>query len=324
MDTAQSPVGPGPGKRRMGNTAPLGVSPSKPAVYEPSPTATSDQKEQQMRDVTADHGRRIGTIVEVLTLINRRLDEHDLNLSTVEANDLDMKKKLASLEDQAVSNDQKLKSDLGSLEDQVVANDQKIKIDLGTLEDQLTALAQAVGATQHVAAAADQSDKLRVFEERIDKSLKGLETAIQQTKLDFGAQQESLATAVQQVRTDLGAQHENLFTTTHGAVTEIRHRLGALEGNGPASRSTAAPGAAFPGTWSQHSDPAPAPSAVPGQNVPPTPAAGHSWAGSNSADAHQFPGHGPRLAGSRLPSLQSTAGLCCAVSSRWRRSENLV
>ena len=71
-----------------------------------------------MRAVTEDHGQRIQTIVDVLTLVNRRLDATDLKLATVETNDTEMKAKLGSLENQIVQNDAKLKHDLGQLEAQ--------------------------------------------------------------------------------------------------------------------------------------------------------------------------------------------------------------
>ena len=127
-----------------------------------------------MKDVMDDHKNRITVITQVLTVIGRRLDDHDQLTGKIEANDSDIKAKL------------------GSLENQIVANDQKLKQDLCTLESRVTSIAQAIEA----GASPSQHDHLTGrwadFELNVESSLKGLETAIQQARTDYTQRDEEL------------------------------------------------------------------------------------------------------------------------------------
>ena len=176
-----------------------------------------------------DHKARFVVMTQVLTVIGRRLDGHDQKLATVDANDSDVKNRLASMEHQ------------------IVTNDAELKQKLCTLETQHTSVAQAVETMSTQGQQGHQgvpAGHLANLEARVDTSLKGLESAIHQVRADFATQDEAVYNRLQ----------------VH--ISEIMATLNDMKGNGPAP----APGA-FPRTvppqaapaWSQSSQPQPDP-----------------------------------------------------------------
>ena len=157
---------PSPPAAQMKKRRPGAASPG-PATYNPPPGATSEAKEAALKEAIDEHKQRLITIANVLNLVGKRLDEHDQLLGKVATNDAEMKEKLRLTEDQIVSNDQDLKTNLC------------------TLEARVTAIAQAIEAGATQASGDEVKGRLADLELNVDTSLKGLESAIQQIRLEY-------------------------------------------------------------------------------------------------------------------------------------------
>ena len=234
-----------------------------------------------MKMVTEDHGKRLSMFVDMITLTNRRIDSIDIKLSTVDANDAEIKQKLASQESQ------------------IIANDQKLKSDLGVLESQLTAVAQAVrdgnpGAVPNELPEA--AAKLRSLEERVDIALKGLESSLTQVRTEHATRIETVIANMQANFSEFRQRADNfesVVTSMQSAFGELRQRIENIEHSGPALPPRQSP--AFPGTWQ---------SATAGCGAGP---ATHQWSQAAPGSASAAAAGGPGQSGDNFPVFNASA-----------------
>ena len=204
-DTVPSPVGGPRSKKRPGAQSP------GPMTYELAADATAEAKERAMKDVMDDHKNRITVITQVLTVIGRRLDDHDQLMA-----------KIGSNMDVINQNDADIKSKLGSLEDQVVANDQKLKSDLATFESKVEKIAQAVEAGVPPAQMEPIHAQMTKIEGEMQAALKGLEGMIQQVTAGYTQ------------------RDEELFARFQAGLAELSAKV-AASGTGPAPQPSTTP-----------------------------------------------------------------------------------
>ena len=68
-----------------------------------------------MKEAIDEHKQRLIRIANVLSLVGKRLDEHDQLLNKVAVNDAEIKEKLRLTENQIHENDQDLKTNVNGL-----------------------------------------------------------------------------------------------------------------------------------------------------------------------------------------------------------------
>ena len=223
---ATSPAGDPRRKKRPGAQSP------GPAAYDPPADASAEDRERAMKSAIDDHKARIMVVTQVLAVVGKRLDEHDHLLAKVDSNDSEIKAKLGSLEDQIVANDKKLKEDLCTLESKVT-----------TCESKVATIAQALEAGAIPAQGDEQSAiaaRLKKIETHVDSSIKGLEVAVQQMRVDYNQ------------------RDEELFARFQTSLVELTARVAEIElSSGPAAapRSHSTPGYTAPPTAPHGADP---------------------------------------------------------------------